>query len=114
MTVRVKVLGKDYQIKESVKNMKKTFEMQKSFFKLNKAMSDDAEKNVEKQIEANLEGIDNMVNFILDVVPDKKITADRLTDELSFNELGDLVQDIIAKILHVEPEEKKADAPESE
>lgn len=114
MTVRVKVLGKDYQIKESVKNMKKTFEMQKAFFKLSKEMDKGTEADVEKQIEANLEGIDSMVAFVLDVVPDKKLTADRLTDELSFNEMGDLVQDIIAKILHVEPEEKKEEVLEGE
>lgn len=105
MTVRVKIFGSEYTIKESIKNVKKTFEMQRDFISLSKnAESDDASK----AIDANLDGIERMVTFILDMVSDKKLTSDVLEEELSYEALGKLVQEIITKILHVEESEKNS------
>lgn len=111
MSIRFKLLDKEYTIKESIKNVKKCFEMQKTFVKMGEAADGE---DVEKAISANLEAIDGMVSFLLDIIPDKKLTTDKLNEDLSYTELGNKVQEVISKLLHVDEEEEKKEDEKGE
>ncbi|MDD9149338.1 phage tail tube assembly chaperone [Sporolactobacillus sp. CQH2019] len=115
MTLRIHINGKEYVVKETVRIVKKTFEMQKKFMNLDqdvsKSQSEDAtNEDILSAVNANIEGIDEMANYIADCIDDPEVTTDFLLDNLSYDTFGKLVNKLITKILHVDNEEKK---PES-
>lgn len=119
MTVRVHINGREFPVKETVRAVKKTFEMQKKFMALDKNVQASQKKDASNDdilsaVDANLEGIDEMAAYIADVVNDKEVTTDYLLDNVTYEEFGKLVNKLISKILHVDDEDTKKKAQEKE
>ncbi len=105
----IHINGKEYKINETIRNVKRTFEMQKKFFDLDKKVN---ENKTEEAIDANLKGIDGMVNYIVAVIDNDEITSDYLMDNVNYQQFNKIVQNIISKILHIDEEEEKNPAAE--
>lgn len=99
MSVRIKVLGKEYPVAETIKNVKKTFKMQKAFVALSKDI--DGEDPM-KAIDASVELVDKMAEYVADMVGDKAVTVEKIQDKMEYLELVELTKDVTNGVLHIE------------
>nr|DAL94701.1 MAG TPA: tail assembly chaperone protein [Caudoviricetes sp.] len=104
---QVTVFNKEYDIDESIKNVKKTLEVQKKFLDLDKkADSKDTVKAIE-------ELMDVVSHFIVDITHDKEVTLDHV-EKYKFNDVINKVTEIINAILHINPDEEKEENEKNE
>jgi hypothetical protein len=107
---QVTVFNKEYDIDESIKNVKKTLEVQKKFLDLDKKADS---KDTVKAIEATEELMDVVSHFIVDITHDKEVTLDRV-EKYKFNDVINKVTEIINAILHINPDEEKEEDEKNE
>ncbi|GGL55916.1 phage tail assembly chaperone G [Sporolactobacillus putidus] len=111
MTVRIKISGKEYAVKESIRNVKRTYKIQQMFLKLGSKVNIDGEnatpKQIEEAISANVDSFDDIMNYIADVINDKRLTVDFMEDNLTTEELTQVMTELINGILHIEEKDEE-------
>lgn len=115
MTIRVRIKGKEYSVKETVRNVEKTYLIQQKFLQLAGKASDlgkDAEgedfntHDVVETIGANIDNLNAVAEYIADMVDNETITVDFLKDNLMYDDFQKLLFKLIDGILHRDEEEK--------
>lgn len=109
MSVKISVskelgIKKAFEIKESNKNIRKTWELQKLMTKLSidqeEANTEDPEK-AEELIDMMLDVQANVITYIVDILKLTDVQAEKV-DDLGFNETVQLATRISAELLHIE------------
>jgi len=109
MTVKINVLKelgikKSFDVKESNKNIRKTWELQKMMTKLSidqeEANTEDPEK-AEELIDMMLDVQANVMDYVVNILGLTETQADKV-DDLSFDETVQLATRISAELLHIE------------
>lgn len=109
MTVKINVLKelgikKSFDIKESNKNIRKTWELQKMMTKLSidqeEANTEDPEK-AEELIDMMLDVQAKVMDYVVNILSLTETQADKV-DDLSFDETVQLATRISAELLHIE------------
>jgi hypothetical protein len=116
MSVRVRIKGKEYTVKETVRNVEKTYIIQKKFLSLagkadEAAKSFDAEElnasampSITETIQSNLDNLNAVAEYIADMVNSETITVDFLKDNLLYDDFQSLLFKLINGILHIDDE----------
>jgi len=109
MSVKINVLNelgikKSFDVKESNKNIRKTWELQKMMTKLSidqeEANTEDPEK-AEELIDMMLDVQANVMDYVVNILGLTETQADKV-DDLSFDETVQLATRISAELLHIE------------
>lgn len=109
MSVKINVLNelgikKSFDVKESNKNIRKTWELQKLMTKLSidqeEANTEDPEK-AEELIDMMLDVQANVMDYVVNILSLTETQADKV-DDLSFDETVQLATRISAELLHIE------------
>lgn len=109
MTVKINVLKelgikKSFDVKESNKNIRKTWELQKLMTKLSidqeEANTEDPEK-AEELIDMMLDVQAKVMDYVVNILGLTETQADKV-DDLSFDETVQLATRISAELLHIE------------
>ena len=109
MSVKINVLNelgikKSFDVKESNKNIRKTWELQKLMTKLSidqdEANTEDPEK-AEELIDMMLDVQANVMDYVVNILGLTETQADKV-DDLSFDETVQLATRISAELLHIE------------
>ena len=90
MKITIKELKKTFEVKASIKNLKKSYQFGKKFAELE-------EKSEEFSEDYALEYLDSIINFVSDILKLNKKDTDNL-EELEMEELMNVVSYIIAKL----------------
>lgn len=109
MSVKISVskelgIKKAFEVKESNKNIRKTWELQKLMTKLSidqdEANTEDPEK-AEELIDMMLDVQANVMDYVVNILSLTETQADKV-DDLSFDETVQLATRISAELLHIE------------
>lgn len=112
MSVKINVakelgIKKSFEVKESNKNMRNTWELQKMMTKMsiNQELGDsDNPEKVEEMIDMMLDVQSKLIDYVVNVLKLTDAQAEKL-DELEFNETRDVAVKISAALMHVNPTE---------
>lgn len=104
MKITVKKLPlkkKTYEVKRSVKNMRKTYKMQLAF-----AENTDMDGKDNKEIMAGVvESFDVALNYIKDILKLSDKDVDKIEDELDQNQLFEVANKVAMDLMGVKPED---------
>jgi hypothetical protein len=121
MSVRVRIKGKEYTVKETVRNVERTYIIQKKFMslagKVDQASKDfDAEEldasavpSITETIQSNLDNLNAIAEYIADMVDNEKITIDFLKDNLLYDDFQSLLFKLVNGILHIDDDQGAAE-----
>lgn len=112
MSVKINVakelgIKKPFEVKESNKNMRKTWRLQKLMTQLSidqKLADSDSPEKVEKMIDLMLDVQSELIDYVASLLKLTDVQAEKL-DDLEFNETRDLAVKISAALMHVNPSE---------
>ncbi|MGL4699091.1 MAG: phage tail tube assembly chaperone [Apilactobacillus waqarii] len=110
MSVKINVaeelgIKKSFEVKESNKNMRKTWQLQKLMAKLSidqELADDDSPEKVEKMIDLMLDVQSELIDYVASLLKLTDVQAEKL-DDLEFNETRDLAVKISAALMHIDP-----------
>lgn len=92
---------KTYEVKQSVKNMRKTYKMQLAF-----AENTDMDDKDNKEIMAGVvESFDVALNYIKDILKLSDKDVDKIEDELDQNQLFEVANKVAMDLMGVKPED---------
>lgn len=106
--MKIKVFSKEYEVKDSIKNVRKSIQIAKWATHL-----EDENEKVEKkddpnaEIDFSLEVLDNIENYFKDVIKLNKKDLDKLED-LSLNEAMSLLAETVGQVSGGEAQEEPA------
>lgn len=101
---------KTYEVKQSVKNMRKTYALQLAF-----AQNTDNEGKSDDEIVAGiLDSFDTAIEYITNMLKLSDAQAEKLEDDLDTTQLFNIANSIAMQLMGVNPDDLKTDEPSKE
>jgi hypothetical protein len=105
---QIKINGKSFSYKESIKNTRRAYVYQKAVGELYKTITDKGDENEIEVAIADIDGsaktLDLAVNFLVGVLGEDKIDADYFEENVSLKELREAAEKVAKKLVGADSE----------
>lgn len=104
--MQVKLAGKAYTIKESIKNTRRAYIYQKAIMELYKKATgtEDETEEIVADVSANEESLDIIINYLIDLIGEDKVATEYFEENVSLIELRSAAQKATEKLVGAEGE----------
>ncbi|MFX3618746.1 MAG: phage tail tube assembly chaperone [Sporolactobacillus sp.] len=105
---QIKINGKPFSYKESIKNTRRAYVYQKAVGELYKTITDKSDENEVEAAIADIDGsaktLDLAINFLVGVLGEDKIDADYFEENVSLKDLRETAEKVAKKLVGASPE----------
>jgi hypothetical protein len=105
---QIKINGKPFTYKESIKNTRRAYVYQKAVGELYKTITDKSDENEIESAIADIDGsaktLDLAINFLIDLIGEDKIDADYFEENVSLKDLHGAAEKVAKKLVGADAE----------